>query len=135
MKKRDERGQKMSDAWIGVDFDGTLAEHKFPKLGLPIPYMFQRVQEWVAQGKNVKIMTAQAARGSEYGTVLERIKLIQDWCEQNGLPRLEVTASKDFNMIELWDDRAIQVERDTGILMTKLAYEQGYADGLTIRRK
>ena len=27
---------------------------------------------------------------------------------------LEVTCTKDFGMIELWDDRAIRVEKNTG---------------------
>ena len=39
---------------------------------------------------------------------------MQDWCEANGLPRLEVTDRKDYSMIELWDDRAVCVERNTG---------------------
>jgi len=40
---------------------------------------------------------------------------IEEWCRQHIGQVLEVTNVKDFGMIELWDDRAIQVESNTGI--------------------
>jgi hypothetical protein len=117
--------------WIGVDFDGTLVTHKFPKIGDPVWPMIDRVKKWLAEGQTVKIFTAQVARDSdEYGTADERRKLIQNWCETVGLPRLEVTATKDFYMIRLYDDRAERVEKDTGkILDWDTAYDAGYDDG------
>jgi hypothetical protein len=39
---------------------------------------------------------------------------IQDWCEKHIGRRLEVTCQKDFAMIELWDDRCVQVVCNTG---------------------
>lgn len=92
--------------WIGVDFDGTLAEyHGFVpggRFGDPIPAMLARVQGWLGKGVEVRIMTARAADPDES-------KKVQDWCERHGLPRLAVTDRKDFAMIELWDDRAVRV--------------------------
>lgn len=97
--------------WIGVDLDGTLAEYDhwngFEHIGKPIPGLMVRVKEWLAQGYHVKIVTARAS-------VPEGIPPVQRWLEENGLPGLEVTCSKDFHMIELWDDRAVQVVRNTG---------------------
>jgi hypothetical protein len=37
-----------------------------------------------------------------------------DWLESVGLPRLPVTNVKDFSLIELWDDRCVRVEPNTG---------------------
>ena len=100
-----------ASGWIGVDFDGTLAEyHGFVpggRFGSPIPLMFERVKAWLAQGVAVRIVTARAADPDEANKV-------QDWCERHGLPRLPVTDRKDFSMIELWDDRAVSVEFNTG---------------------
>ncbi len=91
------------------------------RIGEPIEPMVQRVRTWVSRGKTVKIMTARvsaphmcpgdsaALEDARYWT-----KLIQDWLEQHGLLRLEVTCVKDYGMIELWDDRAVQVEMNTG---------------------
>ena len=48
------------------------------------------------------------------GGELSRLALVKAWLKQNGLPDLEVTNTKDFKMIELWDDRAVQVSRNSG---------------------
>jgi hypothetical protein len=42
------------------------------------------------------------------------INAIQDWTQKHLGQRLRVTCSKDIMMIELWDDRAIQVIANTG---------------------
>lgn len=100
--------------WIGVDLDGTLAYYdrwiSEYHIGAPIWPMVGRVSCWIAEGKTVKIFTARV-----HGPDAERIALrIQDWLESVGLPRLEVTNVKDYGMIELWDDRAVQVQANTG---------------------
>lgn len=100
------------EAWIGVDLDGTLAEYHTwngeEHIGKPVQVMVDRVKLWLGRGINVKIFTARASTGAD------QIKIIQDWLERQGLPRLEVTATKDYGMIEYWDDRAVQVESNTG---------------------
>lgn len=101
--------------WIGVDFDGTLSEyHGYVPGGMfgpPIPAMMERVRAWVAEGSAVRIMTARAADPDE-------ARRVQDWLESHGLPRLPVTDRKDYSMIELWDDRAVAVEFNTGRRMS-----------------
>jgi hypothetical protein len=96
--------------WIGVDLDGTLAVYdswKGGEIGEPVPAMAFRVRKWLADGKEVRIMTARAS-------VPELIPAIETWCETHFGKKLPVTNVKDFSMIELWDDRAIQVEPNTG---------------------
>ena len=102
----------MVSGWIGIDLDGTLAQYdgwRDGEIGVPVPLMLQRVKEWIAKGITVKIVTARA-------NVPDMIPPVQDWLEAHGLPRLEVTAIKDFSMIELWDDRCVPVETNTGIV-------------------
>ena len=102
--------------WIGVDLDGTLAQYDEWKgiehIGEPIQPMMARVNAWVAKGVIVKIFTARAG-------VPEQIPFIHAWLEKHGLPRLEVTNIKDFAMVELWDDRCIQVVSNTGMLISE----------------
>lgn len=96
--------------WIGVDLDGTLAEYKSNKnqsIGNAIQPMLQRVKEWIDDGKEVRIFTARASDS-------EQIKKVEQWLSENGLSDLAVTNVKDFDMIELWDDKAIRVKRNTG---------------------
>lgn len=115
--------------WIGVDFDGTLAEYHGWKgendLGEPIPAMVERVKAWLAKGETVKIFTARVGISGAYSLESKRFadqefsenqtRIIQDWCEKHIGQRLEVTAMKDFAMIELWDDRCVQVIPNTGV--------------------
>jgi hypothetical protein len=111
-------------AWIGVDFDGTLAHYNpsdHNRLGPPIPAMIARVQEWIANGTPVKIVTARVA--SVYaGAPHERIA-IENWCYHYLGVRLPVTAEKDFAMRVLYDDRCVQVEPNTGRTMIDLQDE------------
>jgi hypothetical protein len=100
-----------SEGSIYVDFDKTLAYHETEwgasKLGHPIPKMVSRVKKWLKEGKNVKVFTARATEKGQK-------EKIQNWLEKNGLPKLEVTNIKKPDLIELWDDRARQVEPNTG---------------------
>lgn len=97
--------------WIGVDLDGTLAEYhgwNEGKIGAPIKPMVDRVKQWLEEGRRVKIFTARANEGA---IAISEIRL---WCAQYIGQELEVTATKDYLMLELWDDRAIQVVSNTG---------------------
>lgn len=119
--------------WIGVDLDGTIAEYTgcqgAAHIGNPVPAMVERVKRWLAEGRTVKIFTARvsfpdipligksmdvvdaAGRKFEADMAREAIKL---WCKEHIGVELEITNEKDYGMIELWDDRAVQVEPNTG---------------------
>ena len=97
--------------WVGVDLDGTLAEYHgwngADNIGAPVRVMLERVKNWIDDGVTIKIFTARAC-------IPEQIPPIQKWLKENGLPELEVTNMKDFAMVELWDDRCVHVEANTG---------------------
>ena len=99
--------------WIGVDLDGTLAHYEGfgdgKKIGKPIPLMLERVKGWLKQKKEVKIFTARVAYRNE-----GQKRIIKEWCVKHIGQELPITCFKDFRMTELWDDRAIQVEKNTG---------------------
>jgi len=102
--------------WIGVDLDGTLASDTsgdlwdsegHPKIGRPVEEMVNRLKGWLAEGRTVKIFTARASSPAQ-------VRGIRVWVAKCGLPDLEVTNVKDLNMIELWDDRCVQVIPNSG---------------------
>lgn len=102
--------------WIGVDLDGTLAQYNGWRgplhVGPAVPAMLERVKRWLADGKyGVRIFTARVSDPDEAEAVTARIWA---WCVENGLPELPVTCVKDYAMVELWDDRAVQVIANTG---------------------
>lgn len=84
----------MQRPWVGVDLDGTLAHYEGWKgtehIGAPIWPMVERIKLWLNE-------------------VIHR--RLQAEC---GLPALAVTCTKDFAMVALWDDRAVQIIPNTG---------------------
>ena len=100
--------------WIGVDLDGTLAHYEGwnnGEIGEPLVPMLERVKEWLSNGMVVKIVTARVAPGPDpRGGRAD----IEAWCLKHIGRVLEVTCQKDFGMIELWDDRVIQVMPNIG---------------------
>lgn len=124
-----------SNGWIGVDLDGTLAQYHGWKgegiIGEPVPLMLARVKALLQDGREVRIMTARVwpnsydAEGNadvwddftntaNESKACREVESIQKWCvEHIGVP-LPVTCMKDYCMIVLYDDRAIQIEANTG---------------------
>lgn len=102
--------------WVGVDLDGTLAHYEHwtdGSIGPPIPAMAERVKYWVKMGQAVRIFTARISTRDETERS-EQIAAIGAWCKEHLGFVLPVTCEKDFAMIELWDDRVVAVEANTG---------------------
>ncbi len=112
----------MNKGWIGVDLDGTLAEYhsggKYDAtvIGKPIPAMVNRVKAALRQGYNVTVLTA---RMVGYGGESKVAEAIRQWTLKHIGTALEATCIKDPGMIELWDDRAVGVESNTGKLLSR----------------
>lgn len=127
-KAAERRLRLQGKGWIGVDFDGTLAEYHgwtgWNVFGKPIPAMVERVKTWIAEGQEVRIMTARVTWKHDEPQTCYLTKAtftnsmmqaaIGDWCVEHVGERLGVTCVKDVHMIELWDDRAVQVIPNTG---------------------
>ena len=109
--------QEETGAWTGVDLDGTLAVWgpgaSLDRIGPPVPDMLSYVRRMKENGMRVKIFTARAGDPKQ-------IPKIQKWLEKNGLSGLEITNVKDYNMERLYDDRAVQVEANTGRIISDI---------------
>lgn len=106
--------------WIGVDLDGTLAHYDGwvspTHIGEPIPLMLDRVKQWLAEGQVVKIFTARVFPGGRIDPeeFTQVCIAIQQWCKWHIGQVLPITCTKDYGMVELWDDRAVQIIPNTG---------------------
>jgi hypothetical protein len=102
--------------YVAVDLDGTLAQYDgwrgIGVIGEPVPAMLTRVMKWIEEGREVKIFTARA--GTDEG-----VRAVREWLikhkilQRNGLTPT-ITNVKDFEMVELWDDRCVRVRPNTG---------------------
>ena len=115
--------------WIAVDLDGTLSEHYWPakgdydhtRIGDPIPAMLDRVRSWAHRGEDVRIFTARVSPTipvcschERYGHWIEAAEIIAQWTLEHIGVALQSTATKDYQMKVLWDDRCVQVIMNTG---------------------
>jgi hypothetical protein len=116
----------MDKPWTAVDFDRTLATYDHyegpNRFGDPIPLMVDRVKKWLAEGKDVRIMTARMSGVSHSPEEIAKARAaIETWCLVHIGQVLPVTCEKDYNMEFLYDDRAIGVVPNTGELVTSKA--------------
>ena len=110
------------------------------KIGDPIPAMIDMIKGWLAEGREVRIFTARCypltnckpedniaealssvnasmPEGPDKNDLIEALQAVGQirlWCERYIGRRLAVTCMKDYAMLECYDDRAVQVERNTG---------------------
>jgi hypothetical protein len=125
--------------WIGFDFDGTLAEWgegtsnpgDVCRIGKPILPMVLRLRQHVTQGDEVKIFTARVGPATDQECWVNsrqrcptlwdwqewQTQMIHDWMVEHVGYTLPITATKDFHMYLLYDDRCKQVVSNTGAVV------------------
>lgn len=113
----------MNNGWIGFDLDGTLAIYTnwqgIEHIGEPIANTVAIVKKLLMTGQKVKILTARVCSMQTNTDIMLATKAIKAWCLEHIGQELEVTAEKDWNLIELYDDRCITVEYNTGRIVER----------------
>lgn len=119
---------------IAVDFDATLGEYDESirpydpdHLGAPIPEMLEKVKKAIESGANVRIFTARVYPGADYERALNATKsfvAIAKWCEKYLGEIIPIECMKSYEIDEIWDDRARQVVKNTGMFLDELSEEE-----------
>lgn len=137
--------------WYGFDLDGTLAVYDGWKgidhIGDPVVPMVQLARRMHEAGYRIKVVTARVsprplpetrpnpyiknhwcvqdpdvqtwALESDWGAR----EFVQEWCYRNLGFVPGVTHEKDYAMLQLFDDRCVQVEANTGRVLGRLPDE------------
>lgn len=107
--------------WVGFDLDGTLAVYdtwEGPNhIGEPIPAMINKIKEYITLGVKVKIFTARVCSTQTPEHIAAAKETIRQWTLKYIGVEVEATAEKDWYMLEYYDDRAIQVRYNTGVII------------------
>lgn len=103
---------------IAVDLDGTLAHYDGWKgighIGCVIPEVANAMERAQKEGAEVWIFTA---RVSDPADAEEAGKYVHEWLVKNNFQFEGITAIKHKFFTEFWDDRAIQVIRNSGMFV------------------
>ena len=67
--------------YIAVDFDGTIVEHKFPKIGNPVPGALEWLKRFKEAGATLILWTMRSD-GQSSGDVLTQAV---EFCKENGV--------------------------------------------------
>jgi hypothetical protein len=117
-EKAKRLGSNYIQPWTAFDLDGTIAEYTTFIDPTHIGKLIEgeatnELRRLLSEGKKVKIFTARASDADPKvrHAILEAIA---EWTLANFGQSLPVTCIKDYGMIRLYDDRAIQVEKNTG---------------------
>ena len=123
--------------WYGADLDGTLAHFdKWEGVGVigdPVPGVVEAVKLALARGYEVRVFTARACPDRPMGELTVVHAAIRDWTTKVFGQPLRATAVKDFGLVELWDDRAVGIEHNTGRFLSPsrlVPFAQGELPGV-----
>lgn len=124
--------------WVAVDFDRTLAtldEWQGPEyVGAPIEPMVKRVKIWLSEGREVRIFTARLTpfavcvvtdqdilklpiKTERHADAVKSIYAIRGWCKRVFGRELPITNVKDMRCLRIYDDIAVRVQPNTGLLL------------------
>jgi hypothetical protein len=86
---------------IAVDFDGTIVEHEYPKIGKEIPFAFETLKKLRDEGHELILWTYRAG---------EELDEAVDYCKQNGLEFFAVNASFPGDEVDMYNSRKINAD-------------------------
>lgn len=111
--------------WIGVDWDRTMVEyHTNPQGYNALDHgdflwpMVNRVKNWLAEGREVRIFTARVSGFDDTEESREKLAAVVDSIHAKlaevDIPKLDVTCIKDYKCDQIWDDIAVSMRPNTG---------------------
>jgi len=105
---------------VAFDLDGVLALHgprekESGEIGKPISSMIKKLKEFLAAGYNVVVFSARLGQGDRREITRE----IGNWTMKHIGVRLPVTDVKSADWECFFDDKAVQVIRNSGMTVTE----------------
>jgi hypothetical protein len=114
---------------ILVDLDGTLAHYDGWKgeehIGDPIPEMVNKIKQDHSEGYRLKIFTARVCNHVHWVSLIDNkdlkrnYSIVLEWLKKHNIIQFldknePIAITKNWEVVEIWDDRAKQIELNTG---------------------
>ena len=101
--------EKFKPRIIAVDFDGTIVEHKFPRIGPIKEKIVEKMKQEKENGTIIIIWTCRKGPFEyQMKKFLDEHNIPYDYINENW-PRLDFVTSDKIYADEYWDDRAVNV--------------------------
>lgn len=115
----------MKSYLIAVDFDGTIVEDEYPKIGKPMLFAFESLSELQSQGHRLILWTYR------HGKALEEAV---NFCRENGIEFYAVNSSFEGETFEM-DKQSRKIHADLFIDDRNLGGFPGWGEVLQIINK
>ncbi len=84
---------------IAVDFDGTIVEHKYPKIGKPLPFAFETLKMLINAGHQLILWTVREGKELEDAVEFCRKNEIEFYAVNSNYPNEESDFSKPRKIV------------------------------------
>lgn len=110
---------------IAVDFDGTIVEDAYPKIGKPMLFAFEALKQLVSQGHRLILWTYRSGKELEEAV---------EFCRENGIEFYAVNSSFEGEIFEI-DQQSRKINADIFIDDRNLGGFPGWGEVLEIISK
>ena len=84
---------------IAVDFDGTIVEHKYPKIGKPLPFAFETLKMLIDAGHRLILWTVREGKELEEAVEFCRKNGVEFYAVNSNYPDKEVSGSQPRKIV------------------------------------
>ncbi len=121
---------------IAVDFDGTIVEHRYPRLGKEIPFAFESLKLIQNQGHDLILWTYRSGKELEDAVEFCRSNGLEFYAVNKNYPEevFDECISRKINADIYIDDRNFGGLPNWGTIYLKIAGEE-YNDSLPYSKK
>ena len=118
----------ISSAIFAIDFDGTIVEHRYPKIGKPVPDAFKSMKELQAHGARLILYTMRS--GDELNEAIQFCKEqgVEFWGVNSNPQQASWTSSPKVYAHRYIDDAAVGIP----LLRSRTVGERPFVDWATV---
>jgi len=113
---------------IAVDFDGTIVEHEYPKIGRPIPFAIETLRELQKDGHFLILWTVREGALLEEAVEYCRTRNVEFYAINETYPgeRSEENYSRKLTVDLFIDDRNLGGMHDWGVIYQMIKEDQPF---------
>ena len=117
---------------IAVDFDGTIVEHRYPKIGNEIPFAIQTLKMLIQDHHKLILWSVREGELLDEAVEWCRVRGVEFYAVNKDFPEEDVEKNRHFSRklkVDMWiDDRNVGGLPDWGTIYRMITERKSYED-------
>ena len=117
---------------IAVDFDGTIVEHRYPKIGVEKPFAIETLKMLIRDRHQLILWTVREGRLLDEAIAWCRERGVEFWAVNRDFPEEDITRNENFSRklrVDLFiDDRNLGGLPDWGTIYRMISEHKSWED-------